>query len=400
MGTILATGLGKGAYSVVAAEKAVMQAKDKLGGGRVDISLVYSSSDYDYQAVVDTVRAATGNAPLIGCSSSGEFTEENVEQGSVAVGLIASDDIKFATAIADGVKEDPERAVRTVANKLPLEMGNCPHLSAIFFIDGLAGVGEEMTVLASTVFNQTFGKNVKLAGGAAGDDLKFKETFVFSDDSISTDAVSVCLFASKKPLYTGVQHGHTPVSELLRTTRAEGCVLHEIDGRPAWDVWKERTAKAASKIGVDVGAIEGVDIGAHLIRFELGLPNVDGQYKIRVPLGKNEDGSLNFGCAIPEGISFRIMEGNKENQIVSARVAAEIAKENSGDSEIAGAIVFDCACRHLILGDEFYRGVDQFKELLGDVPVLGWETYGEICMEPGQFSGFHNTTSVVMIIPK
>ena len=400
MGTTLATGLGKGAYSVVAAEKAVQQAKDKLGGGHVDLSIICSSSDYDYQAVVDTVRAATGNAPLIGCSSSGEFTEEHVEQGSVAVGLIASDDIKFATAIADGVKEDPERAVRTVANKLPLKMGNCPHLSAIFLIDGLAGVGEEMAVLASTVFNQTFGKNVKLAGGAAGDDLKFKETFVFSDDRIATDAVSVCLFASKKPLYTGVQHGHTPLSELLRVTRAEGCVLHEINGRPAWDVWKERTAKAASKIGVDVGAIEGVDIGAHLIRFELGLLDVGGQYKIRVPLGKNEDGSLNFGCAIPEGVTFRIMEGEQENQIVSARVAAEMAKENSGDSEIAGVIVFDCVCRHLILGDEFYRGVDQFKDVLGDVPVLGWETYGEICMEPGQFSGFHNTTSVVLIIPR
>lgn len=400
MRTTLATGLSKGTDGAVAAAKATQQAKDKLGGGRVDLSLVYSSSEYDYQAVVDTVRAATGNAPLIGCSSSGEFTEEKVEQGGVAVGLIASDDIKFATAIADGVKEDPERAVRTVANKLPLKIEDYPHLSAIFLIDGVAGVGEEMTVLASTIFNQTFGKNVKLAGGAAGDDLKFKETFVFSDDSIATDAVSVCLFASKKPLYTGVQHGHTPVSELLRATRAKGCVLHEIDGRPAWDVWKEMTAERAFQIGVDVEAIEEADVGAHLLRFELGLPFEDGQYKIRIPLGKNEDGSLNFGCAIPEGVNFRIMEGEKENQIVSARVAAEMARENSGDTEIAGAMVFDCVCRGLILGDEFYRGVNQFKDVLGDVPILGWETYGEICMEPGQFSGFHNTTSVVLIIPR
>jgi hypothetical protein len=25
----------------------------------------------------------------------------------------------------------------------------------------------------------------------------------------------------------------------------------------------------------------------------------------------------------------------------------------------------------LILGDEFYRGVDQFKDVLGDIPILG-----------------------------
>lgn len=141
---------------------------------------------------------------------------------------------------------------------------------------------------------------MKLAGGAAGDDLYFEETSVFCDDQVATDAISACLFASKKPLYTGVAHGHTPVSEPLQATSAKECVLYEVDGRPAWDVWKEATAEAASRIGVDVDLIREPDaIGAHLLRFELGLPAGDGQYKIRIPLGKNEDGSLNFGCAIP-----------------------------------------------------------------------------------------------------
>ena len=40
------------------------------------------------------MRAETGNAHLIGASSAGEFTEGGVERGSVAVGLLASDDIK------------------------------------------------------------------------------------------------------------------------------------------------------------------------------------------------------------------------------------------------------------------------------------------------------------------
>ena len=401
MSTTFGTGLNKDNDGTAAATEAVRQATEKLGGGsRVDLAIVHASSKYDYQAVIDSVRAATGNAPLIGSSSSGEFTEGRVAAGSVAVGLIASDDIKFATAIAQDLKADPELAARTVANKFPVEMEGFSNLSAILMIDGLAGLGEEITLLAATIFNLTLGRNVKLAGGAAGDDLRFEETAVFCDDQVATDAVSACLFASKKPLYTGVAHGHTPVSEPLRATSAKECVLYEVNGRPAWDVWKEATAEAASRIGVDVGTIREPDaVGAHLLRFELGLPAGDGQYKIRIPLGKNEDGSLNFGCAIPEGATFRIMEGEKANQIISAREAAEVARQNAGDVELAGAIVFDCACRGLILGDEFYRGVDQFKDVLGDIPILGWETYGEICMESGQFSGFHNTTSVVLLIP-
>ncbi len=134
--------------------------------------------------------------PRICSSSAGEFTEESVETGSVAVGLIASDDIKFATAIARDLKADPELAARTVANKFPVEMEGFSNLSAILMIDGLAGLGEEITLLAATIFNLTLGRNVKLAGGAAGDDLRFEETAVFCDDQVATDAVSEFLLSS------------------------------------------------------------------------------------------------------------------------------------------------------------------------------------------------------------
>ena len=347
MSTTFGTGLNNDNDSTAAATEAVRQAKEKLGdGSRVDLAIVHASSKYDYQAVVDSVRVATGNAPLIGSSSAGEFTEKRVETGSVAVGLIASDDIRFASAIALDLKADPELAMRTVANKFPVEMEGFSNLSAILLIDGLAGLGEEITVLASTIFNQTLGRNVKLAGGAAGDDLCFEETSVFCDDRVATDAISACLFASKKPLHTGVAHGHTPVSEPLRATRAKDCVLYELNGMPAWDGWKEATTEAARKIGVDVGAIKEADaVGAHMLRFELDRSTGDGQYKIRIPLSKNEDRSLNFGCTIPEGATFRIMEGEKENQIMSAREAAEIARPNAGEVELAGASIFDCACR-------------------------------------------------------
>jgi methyl-accepting chemotaxis protein len=104
VGTKFATGLSKG--GAAAAKEAVILAKEKLEGARVDLSIVYSSSVYDFQEVVDSVREATNNAPLIGSSTAGEFTEEKVERGSVAVGLLSSDDIKIFTAITEGVKED------------------------------------------------------------------------------------------------------------------------------------------------------------------------------------------------------------------------------------------------------------------------------------------------------
>ena len=76
------------------------------------------------------------------------------------------------------------------------------------------------------------------------------------------------------------------------------------------------------------------------------------------------------------------------------------------------AIIFDCdgtladtmplhwkawqevAARHRILFSE-----DRFYEL-GGVPIAGFETYGEIALDAGDLSGFHNTTTVVLAIPR
>ena len=401
MTTRLATGLSKGKDSAAVATKAVLQAKEKLGECRVDLSIVYSSNLYDHSVVIDAVRKATNNAPLIGASTTGEFTEERVEKGSIAVGLLFSNDIKIFTAMAQDVKQDPEAAIKEVVAKLPGNVDGYPHSTAILLIDGLSGVGEEAALLASYLF----GRELKIVGGMAGDDFKMEKTFVFSDDKVCTNALSVCLLASKMPLFTSVKHGHIPFGRALKATRTEGNVLYEINGRPAWEVWKEETAEAAQKRGIDVELLKTPSkIAQFFTNYMLGLAGEkEEQYKIRWPMGINEDGSLNFTCGIAEGTVFRIMDGgNLEKQISASEkvaMAARQSAENAGYSKFAGILVFDCAVRQLMLRDRFSESVDRFKKILPGVPLLGWETYGEIRLEPGQFSGFHNTSSVILLLP-
>jgi len=38
------------------------------------------------------------------------------------------------------------------------------------------------------------------------------------------------------------------------------------------------------------------------------------------------------------------------------------------------------------------------RKVFKGIPLIGFETYGEIAMEIGQLSGFHNTTTVIMLI--
>lgn len=396
MSTVFATGIGKGDDGYEVAKRAVSDAQTKLGDRSVSLALVFCSSQYDYHRVIAGVREATDSAPLLGCSTAGEFSDERVMAGSIVVGLLASDETRFYLATQTGLAADPLGAVQRAVNALPKHVDGFPHLSAVVLHDGLSGKGEE-TVLSASV---AFGAEITFVGGAAADDLRWQSTSVFANDRVLADAVVLCLMATKKPIITGVRHGHTPLSEEMTITRAADNVVYEVDGRPAWDVWKDRTAAAARELGIDVTRLEDdAEIGSLFLRFELGLLTEAEQYKVRIPLRKNDDGSINFGCTIPEGAKFRIMRSPKQAQIESAREAVRHAMDQAQGTDVAGAVVFDCSCRGLILGDEFSSAVNAMRSEMPGVPFIGFETYGEICMNADEFSGFHNTTSVVMLIP-
>lgn len=393
MSTKIVTAMSSEKDELKAVEQVMKEAYDKLGDNKISLTILYTTAHYNYETVLHAVREKTGKAPLIGCTSAANFNEISVNNVGIAVSFISSDTHKFFTSYAENLQADPETCLAKAVSELPKSVEGYPYLSAILVHDGLVGRGEEAVL--STII--ALGPNVSFAGGSAADDLSFKETFIFVDDKVSHNSAGLCLIASKKPVSIGMKHGHQPFSEKMSTSRVEENVLYEIDGKPAWDVWKEEIRDRAKALNLDVDEISDTDASKLLVRYELGL-STGKDYKIRVPLSKNEDGSLNFACTIPTGASFKIMESPIDAQIESAHTAAVKSMQNFS-GKLAGALIFDCVCRGLILEDRFYEAVEQIKEVLGPVPILGFETYGEICKEKGQFSGYHNTSTVIMLIP-
>jgi hypothetical protein len=394
MGIKIATAIGKQEDASALGVQLAAEVKKGLGGQEIGLVLVFASSKYDHKSLMKSLRNEFGNVPLMGCTTAGEFTEKQVVKESVAITAFSVDaDYQFHVAMDTGLNQDAMGCVKKVVDALPAQPQDMPHRAAILLHDGLAGRGEEAVLSANTIL----GPKVSFAGGSAGDDLAFKETFVFCNDDIAKDSVAICVIDSKNPVGIGVKHGHSPVTEPLTVTKAKDNVLFEVNGEPAWDVWKREMAVEAKNEGIDVTALtEASDVGQFLVRYEMGLATAT-EYKVRVPLSKNDDGSLNFACTIPEGAKFKIMKSPKEEQIISAEQAAKFALEQMGGKPLAGAIIFDCVCRGIILGDEFEKGVRAISGIIGDIPLIGFETYGEICRRSGQFSGFHNTTTVVML---
>ncbi|MCR9163039.1 MAG: FIST signal transduction protein [Nannocystaceae bacterium] len=357
---------------------------------------VFVSSTFSLADVLRPIQARWPDATVIGASSSGEFNERSERPQSIS-GWALWGDFKAEAAMAEGLRESAETVIGSLATRLNARHESHPHRVGILLLDSMSGRGEEATLLAATLLDDQ--APVRLVGGAAGDDLAMQNTWVGVGEQAREDAAVVAFLHGKTPFGIGVQHGHQAESEPIKVTRAEANVVSELEGRPAWDVWRERTRPMAEAAQIDVDALEGNDLARFFFTHSASLAS-GSEIKVRAPLGKGDDGSLSFACGVPEGSVIRVTGSTVQRQLDSARAAAESAKAQLEGHACAGALVFDCVCRKLILGERFPQAVDAISRTLDGAPVAGFETYGEIALDVADHSGFHNSTTVVLAIPR
>jgi len=254
--------------------------------------------------------------------------------------------------------------------------------------DALAGhadaVVEELTV--ATRGNYSF------FGGGAGDDGRFQKTHVFAGTEAATDAVVALEMLSMQPLGVGVSHGWIPASEGLRVTEVEGSRLVSLNGMPALDAIEDH----ARSIGQTIDRADPLPFFLHNI---LGIQS-DGNFRLRVPLAVNADGSIQCAAGIPEGAVVHIMKTTQESAVLAAQQATRAALSALNGRKPGAALVFDCVATRLRLGRGFDNELKACAELLSPAEFIGCNTYGQIARAEGQFGGFHNCTAVVCVLPE
>lgn len=399
MSTKVAVALEKGS-AAEAGRALAEQIGSQLAGRAPALVTLFPSPTQPLADVMAAFRAALplpegAAAPVVlGASTAGEFTHQGDASGAVSAFAVAGDFRVFG-GIGRPLRGNVEAAVVQALADIPTELAGYPHRTALLFIDGLVGVGEEATLITAALL----GPGVRLCGGCAADDWRLQATTVGCNDVVSGDALALAIVFSKQPLGIGVFHGHQPMSDAMTITRSNENVVHEIDGRPAWDVFVEKTRQRALSEGIDPSTLQSnSDILQYFLKYETGI-RTGHEFRIRMPLVRNDDGSLGFVCGMPEGTPIHFMASDAQRQVESAKAAARRAREQLGGQAIAGALVVDCGCRKLILRERFGEAVKEIAAELGHVPIAGFESYGEIALNDDDFSGFHNTTTVLLAFP-
>ncbi len=124
------------------------------------------------------------------------------------------------------------------------------------------------------------------------------------NDEVLTNSFVCAEVLTEKPFSIVARHGWKPMDGPYRVTRSQGSILHELSGRPAWGAYQ----KFAQKHGIDVPQGEEASF---LMRYILGI-EAEGEYKLRVPLALNSDGSFACAAEVLEGDVVYIMTSDEE----------------------------------------------------------------------------------------
>lgn len=431
MGTSFQTGFGTGDTGGGAGRSAAESALGKLDGDSADFAVVFLSPTYDTAEVIEGVRAVLDGAQLVGATSAGEFTGEGIHTSfftgreGVTVAAIASDELRFYTALCRNVSRGPEEAISEAASRLPDEVDGYPHLSGLLLSS--SGWGLEETLLVT--YQQI---PIKWAGGGASDP-HFKNMVVSAGGEVASDALALTVIASKRPAGMGIGNSHEPIENgPYEVTRAEGNVVYELDGEPAYDVWKRAFVDTVEeRYGFTMEQIQTEPQLMYMAFSELvfGLRAANDEYKMRnalltllheppagidlpgsdldppepfgdLPtLGKREPGALYFTDPVVEGMVFYPLASGPRHKVDRGKIGVERALDDLEGGSPAGGFIFDCPCGELVLQEDYNQLTDTISRLV-DAPIAGIQSGGgEICMRPGDMRGLHGGSSSVLLFP-
>lgn len=357
-------------------------------GGRPDAVVLFASSRFEFEPLLESIHAACEPGVLVGSSSAGEFTDARRGEGTACALAVRSSEIEVAVGLGRGVSKDRTTAAREAVTAFRgLDAPARPYRSALVMADALAGHADD---LVEELIVLTGGK-YQFAGGGAGDDAQFARTHVFLGRRAYTDAVVALEVLSSKPVGIGVGHGWTPAGKPHRVTAVEGARVISLNGLPAVDAFEEHAAATGQRFD----RTASLPFFLHNI---LGIDTGSG-FRLRVPLAVDDEGAVTCAAEIPEGARVHIMQTTSESAVEAARQATAAAAQALRGHPPAAALFFDCVATRLRMGDQFGFEVDSVARMLGGATFVGCNTYGQIARAEGQFGGFHNCTAVVMLLP-
>jgi hypothetical protein len=382
-----------GGFGHSAADDAQTAGRDAVCGalaGRTpaasDLVIIFPSASYDLDALHHAALAEAAPAAVVGATTVGSFTSETQLQfGCVAAYIAATDGLSFGVSHVERDDADIAGCTRLAAETARERAGEeLEHSVLMLLCDGLTPDQREMARGAYEVTSAV----VPLVGGAAGDDLHWQATYTFGEGRVLSNGLVAVWINSPTAMAVSVDHGWRPFGKPMLVTRAEGAVIHELDGRPALEAYVSERGAALKE--------DARSFGEQCLERPVGLPNAHGRYDLRQVHETVPGGGIVLTTGVPEQTVVQVMATDEASLLEGARRATEAAAAQL-EQPARLALVFSCCTRAPLLGARLAEEVDLIAAGLGGVPAGGFYTCGEFARVTGS-TGIHNSSVALLVL--
>ncbi len=358
-------------------------AESTADGFTPTLAICFISKIMDRKAISDLLGAA--DIGIFGCTTNGEFIDEDPEKGSAAILLMDMNKDYFHIYF----EEYPEKNYREVAKNMAQKAKS--KFAEPAFLIGISDASTDGEEILRGI-EEVAGAAVNAFGGSAGDDYSFSETFVFTNAKESCNALLCIAIDESKVEINGIATcGWKPVGTEKTVTKSVGNHVYTVDDLPVLDL----TAKYG---GIQNVTPENnsllIEIAAN---FPLQLQREKGDPVMRPGLVVDwNDRSYYTSGAVPQGSKVRF--SLPPDFDVMEKVVKGVADLKATKMPVADAVVvFSCAGRILSLGPLMNQEIEGIKNVW-KVPMVGMFSNAELGRATGGNLEMHNLTTCTIAL--
>ena len=356
-------------------------AQSMVDGFKPTLAIVFLSVKQDRDAICKIL--ADAGIAIYGATTNGEFTEEGITEGEVAVLLLDINKDYFCILFSTYPEKNYREITQTMAKKA---LEKFAHPCFLIAGSNLETDAEELM----HGFEDIIGKQVNVYGGMAGDDKQFTEQFVFTNKQASNRGIVALVLNEDKIIIKGkATCGWNAVGTEKTVTKSIGNHVYTIDDTPVLDMV------------IKYGGLKNVTpenfAMEHSITLPLQLQREWGDPVIRAGLVVDwSDRSYYCSGTVPQGSKVRFSLPPDFDVIEKVIKGCEELKATEMP-EADALILFSCAGRLLSLGPLISEEIEGVRKVW-DVPMAGMFSNAELARATNGNLEMHGLTACCVVL--
>ena len=319
-------------------------------------------------------------AVIVGCSTAGNILDTTLDAYDAVASAVSFEKGSVrvaATHLDENIAENASSLIDSFQKE---------NLKHIFVLSpGLINASDIIKGIESQL-----DKNITISGGLAGDEFRFKSTYLFAEAEEGEDLlIAVGFYGESLHTFVGCKTGWKEFGAARTVTKSVKNVVYEIDGKPAIELYEKYLEDK----------IDALPNSA--LRFPLSVREhiEDKNEVILVMMNINPDKSLVYTADIKEGSIVKLMKTNVSNLLEGASLSAQEIQSYNTKPSLSLAI--SCSARRSVLKQFVDEEVEILKETLpAHTEIIGFYSYGEIAPFSNELSKslLHNQTMTITTI--